>query len=230
LKDHFTDVFPSLAAARIQGLFFITTGGLDGRVASVHKSHHLMAGLEFAQYRRALLDRLQADGEPLPDVDPELARLAYPWDLTEVAHLKYLLNYQLTLEVRTRLLDALFAEYIGDEREFAKELYFSSAQAREMQAEGMLIGGHSNGHAPLSGLNDDAQQRDVSTCATRLRGSLQRQDLWPFSYPYGYHNDWTVRCLKATGFDCSFALDSGANRVTQDPYRIRRIDTKDLSF
>src|SRR5918911_2667335 len=58
LKDHYTDVLPFLSERRIQGLFFVITSCLEGRVASVHKNHFLMAALEFDQYREAFLQCL----------------------------------------------------------------------------------------------------------------------------------------------------------------------------
>src|SRR5919199_1467305 len=126
LKDHYTEVLPHLSERRIQGLFFVITSCLEGRVASVHKNHFLMAALEFDEYRRAFLQRLaELSPETSTEVDVEQVRHAYRWDTPEVAAFKYLLNFRLPEALRDRILDDLFVEYLGDEKEFARELYLS---------------------------------------------------------------------------------------------------------
>src|SRR6266850_5604696 len=147
LKDHYTDVLPFLSERRIQGLFFVITSCLEGQVVSVHKNHFLMAALEFDQYRQAFLQRL-AELSPETDTEVDLKEVArtYRWDEPEVATFKYLLNFHLQEALRNRILDDLFAEYLGDESEFARELYLSWDEVLEMQSAGMLIGGHSHSH------------------------------------------------------------------------------------
>ena len=99
-----------------------------------------------------------------------------------------------------------------------------------MQRAGMSIGGHSHRHVPLPQLTAGAQKHDAAHCARRLRSALDAQPHWAFSYPYGVSNDDSRHALAAAGFDSGFALDGGSNRVGQDAYFIRRVDTKDLVF
>lgn len=231
LKDHYSDGLPVLAERRIQGLFFVPTACLEGRVASVHKSHFLMAALDFKEYQQVFLSRL---AELSPETSTEvnlIEALAYRWDAPEVAAFKYLLNFGLPEALRVRILDALFVEYLGEETEFARQLYLSWDEAREMQTAGMLIGGHSHNHVALALMNDDCQRADLETCAGLLHGRLNSQALWPFTYPYGQsktYNSLTVRSLRDLGFACSFTTEFGTNEVNQDPFSIRRIDTNDV--
>src|SRR4030095_477954 len=121
LKDHYTEVLPVLSEQGIEGLFFIITSCLEGRVVSVHKNHFLMAALEFDEYRQAFLKRL---GELSPKtstaVDSNRVQRTYRWDAPDVAAFKYLLNFCLEETLRDRVLDDLFAEYLGDEKTFAR--------------------------------------------------------------------------------------------------------------
>lgn len=232
LKDHYSDALSVLAERRIQGLFFVPTACLEGRVASVHKSHFLMAALDFKEYQQAFLSRLaELSPETSTEVNLIEARLAYRWDAPEVAAFKYLLNFGLPEALRVRILDALFVEYLGEETEFARQLYLSWDEAREMQTAGMLIGGHSHNHVALALMNDDCQRADLETCAELLHSRLNPQPLWPFTYPYGQSktfNSLTVQSLRDLGFACSFTTELGTNGVNQDPFSIRRIDTNDV--
>lgn len=232
LKEHYTDVLPELAQRHIQGLFFITTSCPEGHVVSVHKSHFLMAALDFNEYRQAFLKRLaELSPETRTDVDAAKACLTYRWDTPEVAAFKYLLNFRLAEALRSQIIDGLFAEYLGDEVEFARQLYLSWEEAREMQASGMLIGGHSHDHMALATLDDECQRTDLTKCAELLHLRLRPQALWPFAYPYGQihaFNLATVEALRDLGFVCAFSTEVGANEPGQDVFRIRRVDTKDV--
>ena len=235
LKEHFEVVFPLLAERRVQGVFFLITRCLEEqRVVSVHKNHFLMAALDFAAYRAALLERL-ATMSPAIDtqVDPALAARNYRWDTPEVAALKYLVNFRLGEPLRDEVLGAMFADHLGDERQFARQLYVNWDEARQMQDAGMAIGGHSHCHAALAKLDADQQRTDVETCADLLGDRLGWRAERPFSYPYGKpgdaFNEATVRAVADCGFACAFSTVVGKNVAGQDAFQILRIDTKDAT-
>jgi peptidoglycan/xylan/chitin deacetylase (PgdA/CDA1 family) len=232
LKDHYTEVLPALSELRIEGLFFIITSCLEGRVVSVHKNHFLMAALEFDEYRQAFLKRL-SDLSPATStqVDTKQVEHTYRWDAPEVAAFKYLLNFRLEETLRDRVLDDLFDEYLGDEKGFARDLYLSWDEARQMQACGMVLGGHSHSHVALATMDFDRQRADLETCTRMLHEQLAPQPFWPFSYPYGKTNSFsslTIETIQELGFACAFATEVGDNRVGQNVFSIRRIDTKDI--
>lgn len=230
LSGHARDVAPILSDAGVQGVFFVTTSCLSGTVASVHKNHYLTAALGFDDYRRLFKRRLAESPVRLGPADGTRAALAYPWDSETVADFKYLLNYRLPAEWRTALVDDLFAEHLGSETAFAREIYLSTDDAREMQRAGMVIGGHSHGHTPLAALHAGAQARDLAQCAAGLRAHLLEQQHWPFSYPYGVFDGHTVAAASAAGFQSGFALAGGDNPAGRHLFAIHRVDTKDLAF
>ena len=233
LKDHFTDVLPGLAERRIEGMFFLHTSCLEeNRVAPVHKNHFLMAALEFAEYRAAFLKCL-AKFSPETKTDVDTAKVAdtYRFDSKEVGAFKFLINFCISEALRDQILDALFAEYLGSEQKFARELYLSWDEARQMQDAGMLMGGHSHSHTALANLCDAGQRADLDTCARLLHGRLKPQALWPFSYPYGKKhtfNALTIETVRKLGFACAFVTDVGSNAAGHDLFRLLRIDANDV--
>ncbi len=230
LIEHYAEVSPFLQQHKIQGLFFPATTCLEGRVATTHKIHFLMAALELADYRRAFLEGLCAISPTTPtDVSPADVQAMYPWDSPEVGALKYLANFAIDPVLRDRVVAEIFAAHFGDEAAFAADLYLTWDQLREMQQAGMIIGGHSHAHSALDGLTPDEQRRDLSHSAALLRNKLLPQPVWPFAYPFGRFNDATVDVLRDLGYSCSFTVEVGPNDARQDPFRLRRFDTNQMT-
>ena len=234
LQDHYEVVLPILMKYRLTGLFFIITACQEyGRVVSTHKNQFLMAALGFEEYREAFLKCLSSsEATPVPEVDPVSAKRTYRWDSLDVASFKYLVNHVLSEELRVHVLDRLFAERLGDEGEFARQLYLSWERAREMQSLGMMLGGHTHEHIALARVSVDQQKRDLETCADILRRRLCPQAAWPFSYPYGKADTFdsqTVELLKRLNFECAFSTESGTNLPGEDLFGLRRTDTKSIS-
>jgi peptidoglycan/xylan/chitin deacetylase (PgdA/CDA1 family) len=234
VKDHYTDVLPILSKHGIQGLFFLITGCIeDHKVAAVHKNHFLMAALDFPDYQSAFMERLhELSSETDTSVDTHEVSRTYRWDSPEVATFKYLLNFRLPGKLRDQVLDSLFTIHLGSELEFARELYITWEEARQMQSAGMLLGGHSHHHLPLGRMDDDRQISDLVTCARLLHQHLLPQPLWPFSYPYGKtdsFNQTTIRTIHQLEFACSFATEIGPNVAGGEPFAIKRIDPKDVT-
>jgi peptidoglycan/xylan/chitin deacetylase (PgdA/CDA1 family) len=229
LKEHYTTVLPVLHDLGVEGLFFIPTGCIEGRVASVHKNHFLLASLGLDRYRRAFLDQLSRSSPATPtEVDAAKAQQYYRFDTPEVAAFKYLVAVGLSNELRAEVLDGVFAAFLGDEASFARELYLSWAEARALQEAGMVLGGHSHLHAVLRGLSGEAQRADLAGCAAMMHQRLHEQPVWPFSYPYGEYDDVTIDVLREVGFQCAFTVSVGTNPASQDPYQLRRLDTNDV--
>jgi peptidoglycan/xylan/chitin deacetylase (PgdA/CDA1 family) len=236
LKEHYTEVTPLLAERGIRGLFFVITSCFDGsHIAPVHMNHFLMAALNFEEYGQAFSKRLEElCGSSAPiDVDPALAQKTYRWDRPEVASFKYLLNFVLDNNMRDRVLNDLFEEKIDRQESFASTLYLSSNDAKDMQSAGMVIGGHSHQHKPLSSLSDQELRSDLFTCRDILAAKLHSQPLWPFCYPYGKRDSFDSRAiglLKELGFVCSFSTEVGTSAPGMDVYALRRHDCKDIVF
>jgi peptidoglycan/xylan/chitin deacetylase (PgdA/CDA1 family) len=233
-KEHYAEVTPRLVDCGVQGNFFVITSCLqERRVAPVHMNHFLMAALDFACYQRAFIHKMSDLAPHLQtttDIDASIAQRTYCWDTPEIAAFKYLFNFVLDRDVRDQVVRTLFEEHLGDEQSFSSTLYLSWDEARQMQAAGMLIGGHSHQHSPLAALSDEGLREDLGMCQRLLVEHLQPQRWWPFCYPYGTKDTFsvtTVRYLKQLGFTCAFSTEVGANFPGMDVFAIRRIDCND---
>lgn len=233
LREHYSEVMPLLAEHHVQGIFFPITSCLEGRVAPVHMNHFLMAAYELESYQKAFTERL---AELFPDfkvntsLDEAVIRRAYRWDTLEVARFKYLLNVVLEPTVRDQVMRSLFEERLGAEREFARTLYFTWDEAREMQAAGMVLGGHSHQHRPLASLSHVELVTDLSTCRQLLTDHLHAQAIWPFSYPFGGKdsmNGTASSQLKQLGFTCAFSTEVGSVASGTDLFTLLRLDCND---
>ncbi len=231
LREHFTGVMPILAERRIQGIFGIITGCVEEHaVAPVHMNHFLAADLAFHRYSRifAAAWRL-AYGELLSSipVDVENARRSYPLDTASEAVFKWLINFQLPERQRDEIIRFLFARYFGEECAFARELYMSWDEIRQLQSAGMLLAGHTHRHRPLSALSLTELRHDLETSHHLLLNRTSHQALWPFSYPYGKRNSYSpdaIELLRSTGYDCALTTESGRNVPGVSSFELFRTD------
>jgi peptidoglycan/xylan/chitin deacetylase (PgdA/CDA1 family) len=228
VKEHFREVTPLLAERGIQGLFFLITGAIeDKRVAPVHMNHFLMAALGFERYRMVFLSKLAALGQAAAMPAAATVKATYPWDSPEIGAFKYLFNFVLSPPVRDRIVRELFEEAIGPEAGFSEELYVSWDEARMMQDAGMVLGGHTQEHRPLATLDDEELEKDLSQCRRLLEKRVDKQQQWPFCYPYGKKTSFDGRAveqLKKLGFVCGFSTENGANTPGDPAFEIHRID------
>lgn len=233
LREHYESVTPVLAELGVQGLFFPITSCLDGRVvAPVHMNHFLLERLGLSEYRTAFLEQLQrvAPSFSEPRVEEDFISRIYRWDTPETARFKYLLNFVLERGVRDCVIRQLFEQVMGAEDTFADELYFNWDEARDMQKSGMVLGGHSHWHQPLSRLRSKELAEDLCACRESLVSNLHPQTHWPFSYPYGKGDSFTpaaVSELQELGFHCAFSTIVGTNLRGDDHFAVRRIDCKE---
>ena len=191
-----------------------------------------MAYLGFNLFQQMFLKTLRGRYQNIDTpIDTERASVIYRWDSPEVRNFKYFINYALKNKIKDDVLAVLFAQVFHSEKEFAEKLYMSWGQLREMQRNGMIIGGHTHTHPVLSDCSPQVQQFELGTCMKLIVSHLHAQTMWPFAYPFGKphtFNDMTIRILQETGFTCAFSTEVGINQPRQNVYSICRLDPKDI--
>jgi len=216
LVDHVAHVAPELERRGARGFFFVSTASWEGRVLAVHKLHLLMASVDVSQLRAAVGG----------SVDTVQARAIYRYDDAAAAELKFLLNRVLAPEDRERVLSALFAELLGDERAAARELYLDADACRSLSDRGHVVGLHSHTHLPLVDLDDTTLRTELETNAELLRAAIGERPR-TIAYPYGAFDGRVKDAARDVGMELGFTTVRGHVHAALDTLELPRIDTND---
>ncbi len=236
LREHYADVTPILEEEQIQGLFFLITSCLeDHAVAPVHMNHFLMASLGFETYRVAFEKTVRELGSASKSsmTATDAACTSEPTrSIRKKSRASNISSISFCPpKLRDSAVKVLFQQYLGDEAAFGAELYLNWQEARDMQRAGMVIGGHTHEHRPLSTLRYSEQSADLRKNWALIQKHLIPQEIWPFSYPYGKADSFnrnTVEILRQLGYRFALCTEPGNNLPGIDLFAVRRVDCKDI--
>lgn len=214
-RDNYEIAFPALRSHGVRAAFFLATGFLDRPHAPWWDEIAWMAN-----NARTSTIALGEWGEG----ELSLAERARPRSIaTLVGRYK-----QLAGDACERFLQHV-ARTTGSGRcppEAASELWMTWDMARELQAAGMAIGGHTVTHPILAHLPEARQREEIDACARRLRDELGLQ-MTSFAYPVGARdtfNETTKRLLRDHGVETAFSFHGGfATPVALDPLAVPRV-------
>ena len=229
--DHYETVFPLLRARGWSGVFFLAgaTLGDAPAVLNVHKAHFLSARLGADVFESRVLGALHSSAVR----GAGLARTAdvYRYDRDGKSSVKHLLNYELPYEVVDPLLGELFEDAFGAETVFARSLYLSAAQARDMAAGGMAFGYHTRTHRVMSRLAPEQQREELAGGVAAIQ-ALSGSANVSFCFPYGHRHtfdDGTLSLLQELGFSCAFSTERRLIAPAMEHrFALPRFDTRDL--
>lgn len=233
-QDHYETVTPMLEARGWQGSFFPCTLPLaEGRVLDVHKIHFVLACVDdpdalLSELRDLLREATAGEGREavrLPEVDE-----VHRYDEASVITFKRLLQRDLARALRSSLVDRLFRRYVTeDERAFARELYASVDELREMRARGMYMGCHGHTHVWFDRLPPEELEDELSRSLTFLTDAGLGGEPWIMCYPYGGYHERLAPVMRRHG--CTVGLLASpeiADLASDDPLELPRLDTNDL--
>jgi len=95
-------------------------------------------------------------------------------------------------------------------------------QIRYWADQGIEFGAHSRTHPDLTTLSGDRLAEEVEGSSEDLARILGTRPA-SFAYPYGIYNQ-KIRDRVARGFDLALSCEAGSNRLTTDPYVLRRVE------
>jgi len=102
----------------------------------------------------------------------------------------------------------------------------SWVEMRDLAAEGVEIGCHTDSHPILSRITDASELvREIRGAKELMEARLQRR-VDHFCYPNGREidiSDNVVSCVREAGFTSAVTCTYGLNPIKADPYRIRRL-------
>jgi peptidoglycan/xylan/chitin deacetylase (PgdA/CDA1 family) len=239
--DHYEHVCPVLRARGLGGIFFVSgaTLGEHPSLLNVHKTHFLLSHLGAERFSAEVGEALQAEGirtEGSPaSVDERSSGRegVYRYDEAPDVRIKRVLNYEAPYPIADRVLTRLFTRHVGDAESFARGLYLSAEQVRDMAAGGMTFGFHTETHPVLSRLDYHAQRTELCD-GPRLISELTGQRTVSLCYPYGFshtYNADTLRVLEESGYSMAFNTVRREAVIGQEPrYELPRFDTRDVSM
>jgi peptidoglycan/xylan/chitin deacetylase (PgdA/CDA1 family) len=234
--DHFVNAFPILNEKGFQGSFFVPGQAvMEHRVLLANKIHFILAtaggidGLTEKIFK--LLDKYRPE-YGLKENQYYYKKLAVDcvYDPKEIRFVKNLLQVELVEELRLRIADTLFEEFVKiDEESFSRELYMNVDQIRCMKRNGMHIGCHGYSHAKIGLLSTEEQAKEVASCLGFLAKIGVPENGWTICYPHGSYDQSLIRMLKKAGCKIGFAAKFKlAELHSEDPYALPRLDTNDF--
>ena len=231
--DHYEHVFPLLRSRGLGGIFFLAgaTLGASPTLLNVHKTHFVLARLGAKRFAREVADALEAEGMPVPHGGSGEREGVYRYDEAPDVWIKRILNYEAPYPVADRVLSTLFERHVGDSGVFARALYLSASQVREMARDGMTFGFHTRSHPVLSRLDHNEQRQELHG-GPALIADLTGQDTVSFCYPYGFphtYNTDTLHVLEEYGYSMAFNTLRCQALIGRAPrYELPRFDTRDV--
>ena len=235
LVDHREWVLPELEVRGLPGVFFVSTGPLDGRVLPVHRVHALLGSYAADRVQAALTDAVARR-----DVAPDDGRSAdtYGGDdgaatADAASTVKRLVNFELPRAAVPELLDAVESR-LGATTPITGAYYLSDRDLRDLDAAGMVVGAHTVTHPVLSRLSTDEQRSEIRDSFDRLESVLGSLDARLFAYPYGGPETFTGatrELLTEAGCDAAFTTVSGsfdAGDVATRPLALPRRDCNEF--
>jgi peptidoglycan/xylan/chitin deacetylase (PgdA/CDA1 family) len=231
--DHYEYVFPVLRSRGLGGIFFLVGSTLGERpaLANVHKTHFLLSRLGADQFAHEVGAALIAEGVSIA-AEGDGREGIYRYDEAPDVRIKRILNYDAPYPVADRVLSTLFARYIGDSGAFARRLYLSSGQIREMARGRMTFGFHTESHPVLSRLTREEQRTELRNGIGAIR-ALTGQETVSFCYPYGFphtYNAETLKALEEFGYSMAFNTVRREATIGREPrYELPRFDTRDVA-
>lgn len=235
--DHYINVFPILDALGIQGCFFPPVCAVrEGRVLDVNKIHFILASVnnpdELKRKVFLILNLLRSEGHEIEPNDELYVKLTTTdeFDPPQIVFIKRLLQRELPENIRFRIVDNLFKEYVTtNETNFARELYMSEEQLSMMVRHGMIVGSHGCEHRWMNTLSPKVQRDEIEASLEFLKAVGMPLSNWLMCYPYGAHNESLRNVCSDLG--CGIALTTNveiAELHLTKALTLPRLDTNHL--
>ena len=213
-SDHYDHVFHELAARGLWGVFYVPTAVLESdRLLDVHRIHVLLGRVGGTRALAAAMplvdDTMLSHGTVEAFRRQTYMRQDNDADTTTF---KRVMNYFISYEHRTGVLDRLMAAFgmdASEEAAFKRSFYVDAGQLRGMADGGMTIGSHGANHLLMSKLSEVEQRAEIHT-SFRALADLLDTPVETFCYPYGGFHSFdatTERLLGAAGARYSFNVE-----------------------
>lgn len=208
--DHYNFVFPELMKRGKVGIFYVPTlPYIENKMLDVHKTHLVLGAVNASKVLKTLESLI--DDNMIEHRDEfECKTYIHQSNDECTLRVKRILNYFLSYDYRTEVIDKLFSELLGDQTDFCSSYYMNKKQIRDLVDNGMIVGSHSISHPVFSRLNESEQRKEIEESFQFLNEICGAQKIKTFCYPYGGQhsfNDITLDILNDVKNDFSFSVE-----------------------
>lgn len=210
LSCHYNYVFKELKKRNLWGIFYIPTQPyIQKKIIDVHRIHILLAkhnSKDIFTFLNNICDESLFDQSKLEEFKKFTYRTQKNDQFTLLV--KRILNYFVSYEHRSELIDKLMLKFIHNEEKILEKFYLTELQILEMHKEGMIIGSHTVNHPVMSRLSYQEQLFQIHNSFNSLKKIVKRFDHLTFCYPYGgFHsfNEKTEDILSK--FNCLYSFN-----------------------
>lgn len=233
--DHYTNVFPILTKYNLQGSFFIPARILDEKyILDVNKIHYILVCGEIVDIKNDVLKALNQlfESDKINRTANSLYNefaVANRFDNKDTIFVKRILQNAIDENLRSDIVNKLFKKYVDVNNDILfDELYMTKEQLQIMKNNGMHIGVHGYNHYWLGKVDYDTAESDIKKAITTLDGLIDIEN-WTLNYPYGSHNDDTIKIAKENGCLLSFSTEVQVADLDKDNiFALPRLDTNDF--
>jgi peptidoglycan/xylan/chitin deacetylase (PgdA/CDA1 family) len=239
LRSQYENAVPILREMKIPAVFFINTLHLKKEKACVvHKIWKLLSMLSATEmlaqvirhYSEIKHKEINFDNISLNSAQKENM---YDHD-TDTLKLKYLLNSYLDLALVELIIDKIFAESYGDEKDFCQEFYMDAAQIKDLdQGKLFSIGLHTESHLNIPHAENAIVSKEIISNHDFLKNNLDIKNIQGISYPIGAIeakdlNDKIMETIKSLEIKYGVTVQRRVNHDLASPFLIHRFDTNDV--
>lgn len=236
LKDHFLHVSSILQKNELQGLFFLSSKTvLDKKILDVHKIHFILEKNEKTnELVKEIFYHIKQNRDDYNLAPPEeyFTRIAKPnrFDSANIIFIKRILQRDLPIELREKIVDELFKKYVSNDLEsFREELYLNEEDVREMAENSMYFGSHGYSHEWYTKFNDVQQKNELEKSFDFCSHINSNEKRLIFCYPYGDYDQRVIENVKNSGFVAGLTTQVGeAEFESSSAYSVKRYDTNDF--
>ncbi|MDN3676717.1 polysaccharide deacetylase family protein [Flavobacterium paronense] len=229
LKEQFEIAKPILDKLNIPAIYFVNSlNYIEKKVSLVHKIHLLRSRISSKAILNCIQNEFSSEVIHLTTTEKNKAELHYNYDDKESAHLKYLLNFKLSSDQTTKVIDTLFFLNF-DTNEVVSNLYMSADQLQELSRMNML-GSHTHSHFALGLLASDEIATEIATTKEFI-DNFEHDNQHAISYAYGSAEacqNPVQTIAKQHGYTIGFTMERGINDFTANKLLLKRFDCNDL--
>lgn len=240
-KDHYKVVFPILDELNIQGSFFPSYKVIaTNTVLDINKIHFI---LEKVNNLELIINEIHTfinkfknkyNLKSFSFYANKLKNEKLWFDTKEVIFIKRMLQRELPLKPRKKIINYLFNKYVTKyESAFSQEFYLNVDQLKCMDRNGMHIGNHGYDHNWLNTLSYYDQKKDIDLSIKFFKKINKKNNKMTFCYPCGAYNKSLLKILKK---DFVLGLTTRESKISikdikkMNPLLLPRIDANIIKF